>query len=58
MKAPVGWAALSVFLFEAASRDLAGINGAFGLTTGEWAIICFSTGIVFAVLAALKASKS
>ena len=59
MKAPiVGWAALSALLFETASRDLTGIGGAFSLSSGEWTIITFAAGVIFASVAAWRAHRN
>lgn len=56
MKPIVGWAAVSGLLLETATRDLAGISGAFTLSSAEWMVICFIGGVVFAALAAWQAS--
>lgn len=57
MKPLVGWAAVSAILLETASRDLTSIGGAFSLSSGEWTVICFIGGIIFAAVASWFAPK-
>ena len=57
MKPLAGWSAVSALLLETASRDLTGIGGAFWLSSTEWTVLCFVSGILAAVIAALVAPK-
>lgn len=52
---PLGWWAVSALLVETASRDLSGIDGSFGLTSGEWSVACFVAGVITAAIGAAVA---
>jgi hypothetical protein len=39
-------------LVDTASRDLRGIDGAFGVTAAEWSVVCFVSGVATAAIGA------
>jgi hypothetical protein len=50
--AVLGWASVSALLVDTASRDLKGIDGAFGVTAAEWSVVCFVSGVATAAIGA------
>jgi len=58
MKGLIGWAGISGALLEMATRDLSAINGAFGLTSAEWAVTAFSCSILAAIVGTLLAIRT
>ena len=44
--AAIGWAGLSVLLIDTSAKDLTSINGAFGITSAEWSVVCFASGVL------------
>lgn len=54
-KSAVGLAGISAMLLATASRDLSGIDGAFGLSAAEWTIVCYVAGAALAVIGAVFA---
>lgn len=54
-----GWAGISGALLETArTANLSVINGAFGLSTAEWTIVCFVSGILVALVGMLMTTRS
>ncbi len=53
--APLSWAAISALLVPTASRDLSGIDGAFGLSAAEWTVVCFAGGVLCMAVGAVAA---
>lgn len=49
-KNAIGFASISAMLLATASRDLSGIDGAFGLSAAEWTVVCYVTGVVLAIV--------
>ncbi len=52
--AALGWASVSALLIDTASRDLSGIDGAFGVTAAEWSVVCFVSGVATAAIGAVS----
>lgn len=52
------WAALAGMLITTASRDLAAIDGAFGLAASEWTVITFAGGVLAMLAGAIVAMKT
>ena len=50
------WTGVSLLLIEASSRDLSGIDGAFGLRAPEWTVTCFTSGLVLALVGCMWAA--
>ncbi len=44
--ATLGWAGLSLLLLDTSAKDLTSIDGAFGMTSAEWSVVCFVGGVL------------
>lgn len=49
----LGVTGLVATLFSVSATDLAALDGAFGLSSAEWRVICFTTACVLIIAVAL-----
>ena len=56
-KNAIGFAGISAMLLATASRDLSGIDGAFGVSTSEWTVVCYVTGVILAIVGVIFARR-